>query len=73
MTDKERLKELARIVMKASLYWTGDDEERNPALKTARTLAGLAIQSGCPIDEAAYAACDLSKDSSIGYLNSRRA
>lgn len=35
--------ELAEAVLEASLYWTGLDEEKNPALKKARTLAGLII------------------------------
>lgn len=36
---------LADTIIEASLYWTGEDEERNPALKTARTLAGLFLGS----------------------------
>ncbi len=39
------LQELAEIVIEASLYWTGEDEQKNPALKKARTLAGLATNS----------------------------
>ncbi len=32
-------KDLAIGVIEASLYWTGDDEEKNPQLKRIRTLA----------------------------------
>lgn len=35
--------ELAEAVLEASLYWTGLDEEKNPALKKSRTWAGLII------------------------------
>jgi len=33
--------ELARAVIEASMWWTGEDEEKNPSLKRARTLAGI--------------------------------
>lgn len=35
--------ELAEEVIEASLYWSGEDEERNPRLKRIRTLAGLIL------------------------------
>lgn len=36
---QEILKELCDLVVAASLYWTGEDEEKNPLLKRIRTLA----------------------------------
>jgi hypothetical protein len=39
----EAAQELAKIIMDASLLWTGEDEEKNPGLKKARTLAGLLL------------------------------
>lgn len=48
MTDGERLRELARAVVDASANWSGEDEERNPALGRARTLAGLALRPAKP-------------------------
>ena len=33
------LKTLCSEIIEASLYWTGDDEEKNPFLKKIRTLA----------------------------------
>lgn len=44
MTPSQRLLELAELVVDASSSWTGEDEEKTPALKKARTLAGLAIR-----------------------------
>ena len=35
------LLDLCEKIIDASLYWTGEDEERNPTLKTIRTLAGF--------------------------------
>ena len=35
------LETLCNEVIKASLYWTGDDENAIPGLKRIRTLAGL--------------------------------
>lgn len=35
--------DIARLVVDASLYWTGTDEERNPLLKRLRTLAGAVM------------------------------
>lgn len=40
---ESRLRNLANTVVNASLYWSGEDEERVPLLKTARTLAGDAL------------------------------
>jgi len=37
---KSNLLELSNLIIEASLYWTGSDEEKNPKLKTIRTLAG---------------------------------
>jgi hypothetical protein len=34
------MRDLCEMIIAASLYWTGEDEEKNPALKTIRTLAG---------------------------------
>ena len=40
--DREnKLLEMCNLIIDASLYWTGEDEERNPRLKRMRTLAGL--------------------------------
>lgn len=36
----EEMKDLCEKIIAASLYWTGQDEEKNPLLKTIRTLAG---------------------------------
>lgn len=45
-TIKEKLMlDLAKTVIDASLYWTSKDEEKNPNLKKARTLAGLIIKT----------------------------
>ncbi len=38
---KKDLKDLADKIIEASLLWNSDDEEKNPALRTARTLAGI--------------------------------
>ena len=38
--NKELL-ELCRLIIAASLLWTGEDEEKNPQLKKIRTLAGF--------------------------------
>ncbi len=43
MTDREKLVELASTIIDASLFWTGQDEEKSPKLKRARTLAGLIL------------------------------
>jgi hypothetical protein len=43
MTPDEAAQELAKAIMDASLLWTGQDEEKNPSLKKARTLAGLLL------------------------------
>ncbi len=40
--------ELAKTIMDASLLWTGEDEEKNPGLKKARTLAGLLLNKSRP-------------------------
>jgi hypothetical protein len=37
------IEELASKIIDVSLYWTGQDEERNPGLKKIRTLAGLIL------------------------------
>ena len=39
------LQKLAEAVIEASISWTGEDGEKTPALKRARTLAGLATNS----------------------------
>jgi len=39
----EAAQKLAETIMDASLHWTGEDEEKNPGLKKARTLAGLLL------------------------------
>lgn len=45
--DREKkLFELCYLIIDASLYWTGEDEERNPKLKRMRTLAGLYVREG---------------------------
>ena len=31
---------LCDLIIETSMYWTGEDEEKNPGLKTIRTLAG---------------------------------
>ncbi len=41
--EEKALIELAQEIIKASLLWTGKDEERNPGLKKIRTLAGYYI------------------------------
>jgi hypothetical protein len=33
-----------QCIVDASLYWTGEDEEKNPTLKRARTMAGKAME-----------------------------
>lgn len=33
-----------QCIVDASLYWTGVDEEKNPLLKRARTMAGKAVE-----------------------------
>ena len=38
-------KQLSNIIIDASLYWSGKDEERNPPLRTARTLADLYLRN----------------------------
>lgn len=45
MTDvtKEFI-DLCKKIIDASLYWTGEDEDKNPGLKTIRTLAGNYLQ-----------------------------
>lgn len=53
--------ELAREVLDASLYWTGEDEERNPLLKRIRSLAGFVLdeaRSDDPCQECAFVECD---------------
>lgn len=35
--------ELAKAVIEASMWWTGEDEEKNPFLKRARTLARVIL------------------------------
>jgi hypothetical protein len=40
-SDYEKLIELSELVLESALYWTGDDEEKNPKLKRLRTLAGV--------------------------------
>jgi len=42
--DLENALQLASVVASASLYWSGKDEEKNPHLKTARTLAFIFLQ-----------------------------
>ena len=37
---KKDFKELCDLIISASLFWSGNDEEKNPDLKKARTLAG---------------------------------
>lgn len=36
--------EACNKIIEASLYWNGEDEVKNPVLKTARTLAGLFLE-----------------------------
>ena len=38
------LKEICLLVVDASLYWTGEDEAKNPALKRVRTCAGYRLE-----------------------------
>ena len=38
---KKDLLGLSENIVEASLYWTGEDEEKNPKLKRIRTLAGF--------------------------------
>lgn len=38
--DKD-FKDLCVRILNASLLWTGEDEKKNPALKTLRTRAGM--------------------------------
>ena len=42
---KKDFLELCNLIIDASLYWTGEDEERNPHLKKLRTLAGYYLNS----------------------------
>ncbi len=42
--ETEKLQGLCRDIIEASLFWTGEDEEKNPGLKKIRTLAGLYIE-----------------------------
>lgn len=49
MTQSQRLRKLAEMVIEASFSWTGEDEEKTPALKMARTMAGLAIKDTKPV------------------------
>jgi len=45
---RKELKELCDTVMEASIGWTGEDEEKNPLLKRARTLAGMHLEEMRP-------------------------
>jgi hypothetical protein len=36
----QEFKKLCQFIIDQSLYWTGQDEEKLPGLKTIRTLAG---------------------------------
>jgi hypothetical protein len=38
--DKD-FKDLCELILNASLLWTGEDEKKNPSLKTLRTKAGM--------------------------------
>ncbi len=41
----DNLTHLSNAVLAASLYWTGEDEKKNPGLKTIRTLAGYYLNN----------------------------
>ena len=41
---EKRLQEISKIIIEASLCWTGKDEEKNPLLKRVRTIAGVYLQ-----------------------------
>lgn len=42
---KKDFLELCELIINASLYWSSEDEERNPHLKKLRTLAGYYLNS----------------------------
>jgi hypothetical protein len=45
---RKELKELCDVVVAASLYWTGEDEKKNPLLKRMRTLARMHLEEMRP-------------------------
>lgn len=36
--------ETCQLIVDASMFWAGTDEEKNPLLKKARTMAGIALE-----------------------------